>query len=101
VALPHELQIRVLLLLDSDKPSIAALLRKGLKPATLAAVTELWLECWCPGLDALPNLTCLTVKGITGNLPAGLQDLASLTRLHLTSDNAAELPAGLWALTRL
>lgn len=40
------------------------------------------------------------MRGITGDLP-GLQALAGLTKLRLVSDDARELPVGLWALTRL
>jgi hypothetical protein len=86
----------VLLLLDSDKPSIAALLRtcKALKPVAQAAVTKLVLQRWYRGLDALTNLVDLSVSGITlaeQQLP-GLESLSGLSRLQLASRDAQELP---------
>ncbi len=95
-SLPWELQLRVLLLLDSDKPSIAALLRtcKALNPVAHAAVTKLVLQRWCGGLDALTHLVDLSVSDITlaeQQLP-GLESLTGLSRLQLASRDAQELP---------
>jgi Leucine-rich repeat (LRR) protein len=98
--LPHELQLRVLLLLDSDKPSIAALLRvcKGREHRRRHHAGASALVPW-PGCPPQPHRhQCV---GHQWRSPRGLQALPRLKKLRLQSYYAEELPAGLWALTRV